>query len=95
MNIEQLTETVDRLRADLSATWIALGALQSALTPEQQQQVLREFARVSAAKSAIYDAPLPTPEAQAQLSRMRGLAQQAEERVFGLLRQPPPDLRQT
>ena len=85
MTLDQLTENVDRLRCDLSATWQALGALQTVLTPAQHQQVLQAMAVASAKKQELYDAPQATPEAQATVQRYGRLMQESEQRVYELL----------
>lgn len=85
MKIEEITDRLDRLRCDMSATWTALAAMQTVLTPEQRQQVLEAMAKASAQKQAMYDAPLPTPEAQAVLSRYREMMQASEGRVYEML----------
>ena len=96
MNLEQLTETVDRLRCDLSATWQVLGAMQTILTPEQRQNVLTALAVASAKKQALYDAPQATPEAQARVQHYGQLMQASETRLYEMLQgaavqfQPPP-----
>jgi hypothetical protein len=92
MDNKQLTETVDRLRCDLSATCMALVAIQNALTPEQRVLVLQNLAKASAQRQVLFDAPLPTPAAQEKLSRLRALSQAAEERIYQMLQS---DLDQT
>lgn len=92
-DIQELREITDRLRADLSATWLALAAMQSVLTPEQQQTVKAAMATGSAKKQALYDAPRSTPQAQAIVEHYRQQMQAAEERLYEVLQgawlQPP------
>ena len=84
-DIQELREITDRLRCDLSATWLALAATQTVLTPEQRQAVLTEFSRQSAQKQELYDAPRSSPEAQARVQYYLAQMQASEERVYEVL----------
>lgn len=66
-----------RLRADLSATNTAVLAVMTSLPPEQQQQLLKAFAEMSALKQQIAEqqSDPAVPEALQQI-------QEAEARVF-------------
>lgn len=80
-DIASLMEKLDRLRADLAATNLALAAIASALSPEQLQHAMTTMAKASAEKQATFER-IPTPA-------MRGatkLFQEAEQRVFAMLR---------
>jgi paraquat-inducible protein B len=85
----ELTEKLDRLRLDLAATWNALAAMQTVLTPAQRQQVLESMALASAKKQEMYDAPQATPEATAKLQSYRQQAQAAEDRLHQMLSGAP------
>lgn len=79
-DIARLTEKLDRQRADLAATNLALIAIASVLTPEQRQDVLTTMARASAEKQATFER-IPTAAMQEGTVRF----QEAEQRVFQLL----------
>lgn len=79
-DIEDLKAKLDRLRADLAATNLALAAIASALTPEQHQHVLTTMAKASAEKQAAFE-QIPTPAMQAGTA----LFQEAEQRAYQLL----------
>lgn len=85
-SIKDLAEKLDRLRADLAATNLALAATTTALTQEQRQDVLQALARASAKKQAFFD-QLPMSEEEAR-SAVR-LFQEAEGRVYQLLQGAP------
>ena len=91
--ISTIIDRLDKLRYDLAASWQAIGALQTVLTPQQRKDVLAAMAVASAKKQALYDAPLPTPEAQAQLEKHRGLMQAAEQRLYQLLQHAPVEFQ--
>lgn len=79
-DMQRLTEKLDRQRLQLSATNLALAAIASALTPEQQQHVLTTMAKASAEKQATFE-QIPSPGLQASTPQH----QAAEEQVFQLL----------
>lgn len=89
----EINERLDNLRCDLAATWLAIGAMQTVLSAEQNQCVLEAMAKASAQKQALYDVPQPTPEAQEQMQRYRVLMQQAEQRLYQLLQNAPQQFR--
>lgn len=86
ITIQELAEKLDRLRADLSATNLALAATTTVLTKEQRQDLLRSFAQASAQKQSFFD-QLPMQEAEARAAGR--LFQQAEDRVYQLLQAAP------
>ena len=79
-DIQRLTEKLDRLRCDLSATNQALGAMAAAMPPEQLQDVLTKMAKASAAKQATFE-QIPMPAMRAALQQML----EAEERLYQML----------
>lgn len=85
-SIKQLTERVDRLRADLAATNLALAATATVLTPEQRQQVLQAIAKASAQRQATYE---QIPIAEEKLRSAVQLFQEAEGRIYGYLQGAP------
>ena len=89
MNTDELTDSMDRMRCDLSATWLAIAAMQTVLTPAQRESVLTAMAKASAQKQAMYDAPQPNAEMQVKLAQAKVQMQQAEDRVFALLQAAP------
>lgn len=79
-DIQRLTEKLDRQRADLAATNLALVSIASALTPEQLQHVMATMAKASADKQATFE-QIPTPGMQAATK----LFQESEQKMFALL----------
>ena len=79
-DIQRLTEKLDRQRADLAATNLALTAIAAALTPEQLQHVLATMAKASAEKQATFE-QIPIPAMQAATK----LFQESEQRMFLML----------
>jgi hypothetical protein len=79
-DIAALTIKLDRQRADLAATNLALASIASALSPEQLQHVLTTMARASAEKQQTFE-QLPNPAAR----EATALFQEAEQRVFHLM----------
>lgn len=79
-DVASLIEKLDRQRADLAATNLALASIASALTPEQLQHVMATMAKASAEKQATFER-IPTPSMRAAT----GLFQEAEQRMFALL----------
>lgn len=79
-DMQRLTEKLDRQRADLAATNLALVAITAALTPNQRQHALNTMAKASAEKQATFE-QIPTPAMQAATQ----LFQEAEQRVYALL----------
>ena len=83
-DMQQLTERMDRLRHDLSATTSALAAIAANMPPEQLQRVLTTMARESSEKQKLFE-QTATPAAL-QAARQ---AQEAEERVYLRLQKAP------
>jgi hypothetical protein len=79
-DIDRISEKLDRQRADLAATNLALASIAAALTPEQMQHVLTTMAKASADKQATFE-QIPSPALQSAAL----LFQEAEQRVFALL----------
>lgn len=79
-DIQRLTEKLDRQRADLAATNLALLAIASALTPEQREHALTTMAKASAEKQATFE-QIPTPA----MREATKLFQEAEQRMHTLL----------
>jgi hypothetical protein len=79
-DIARLTEKLDRQRADLAATNLALASIASALTPEQMKHVLTTMAKASAEKQATFE-QIPSPAMQSATQ----LFQESEQRMFALL----------
>jgi NADP-dependent 3-hydroxy acid dehydrogenase YdfG len=86
ISMKDLAEKLDRLRADLAATNLALAATTTVLTQAQRQDVLQALARASAKKQAFVD-QLPISEEAARSAIQ--LFQEAEGRVHQLLQGAP------
>jgi len=90
MEISEIAEKLDRLRADLSATNTALAAISTVLTPQQRQQVLQALATSSAKRQEIYE---QLPIAAEKNKRSVRLFQEAEARVHRLLQNAEHEFR--
>ncbi len=82
----ELSEKIDRLRADLSATNLALSATMTVLTQEQHQEVLRAIAQASVKKQAFVE---QIPISEAKLREAGQQLRQAEDRIYKLLQGAP------
>jgi hypothetical protein len=90
---KNIMDRLENLRCDLAATWLAIGAMQTVLTAQQQKDVLAAMSVASAKKQVLYDAPLPTPEARMQLEKHRANMQAAEQRLYQLLQHAPVEFQ--
>lgn len=90
MEISEIAEKLDRLRADLSATNTALAAISTVLTPQQRQQVLQALATSSAKRQDLYE---QLPIAAEKQRRSVQLFQDAEARVHQMLQRAPSEFR--
>lgn len=79
-DIKTLSEKLDRLRCDLSASNQALCAMAAAMPPEQLQDVLTKMAMASARKQATFE-QIPVPAMKAALQQLL----EAEDRVYQAL----------
>jgi hypothetical protein len=79
-DMKLITETLDRLRSDLSATNLALSAMAAAMPPEQLKDVLTKMAKASALKEATYE-QTPVPAMKAVLKQHL----EAEDRLYQAL----------
>ena len=84
-DITKIYEKLDRLRSDLSATWLALMATHSVLTPQQQQQVLAEFAALSAQKQQMLEGSAKDPGQAKSFEQVQAKFQASEQHVYALL----------
>lgn len=82
----ELSEKIDRLRADLAATNIALAATVTVLTPEQHQEVLQAMAQASVKKQAFFE---KIPISEAKIREAEQLFRQAEDRIYQFLQAAP------
>ena len=90
MEINEIAEKLDRLRADLSATNTALAAISTVLTLPQRQQVLQALATASAKRQDLYE---QLPIAAEKQQRSVRLFQEAEARVHQMLQNATTEFR--
>jgi len=78
--LERLKSTVEKLRADLMATNMALQCVMTAMPPEAQQQALKGLAQLSVAQEQFAEQSAD-PDRQAA---MQQVAQAVERQYQGL-----------